>query len=132
MIADFPETVGPELRKLWLWFPKLALSLTMHYTDGKLTPASPRHRLMHTTLSWDSVQTGAGENLGGRQARQSLPILFNAGILHAVEVAFLMSDGHFFTCLLTFDKRQFISFFPPFLLHWGFGREGLILQLRQV
>lgn len=75
MRANFPgkylATVGPGLRELWLSFSRPALSLRMHYTDAKLTPASPHGRLMNTRL--DGVQIGAGENLGAQQELKSPP-----------------------------------------------------------
>lgn len=63
----------------------------MHYTDAKLTPASPHGRLMDTRL--DGVQIGAGENLGAQQELKSPPVLSNVGVLHSLEeVALLLFD----------------------------------------
>lgn len=94
MRADFPgkhlATVGPGLRELWLLFPRLALSLRMHYTEVKLTPASPHGILMDTRL--DSVQIGAGENLGAQQELKSCPVLSNVGVLPLEEMALLLFD----------------------------------------
>lgn len=127
MITDFPgkylATVGPGLRELWLLFPRLALSLRVHYTDLKLTPASPHGRLMDTRL--DSVQIGSGENLGAQQELKSLPVLSNVGVLHPLEeMALLLFDISLpVFSLLTRDN----SFSFSFLLYFGLWRQGLVL-----
>lgn len=49
------------------------------------TPASPYQRLTYTKLSWDSVQTGAGESLGAQWELGKSPHPVNVGGLHVTE-----------------------------------------------